>query len=766
MSHPHEPASEAPGSAFAENGSVNPASGSDSASDTLNASFVGDAAHGSDYVRMRVSDLVQQSSNRSEFLKALASELATHFRTGIVAVQSADWNRPIMLVLDDDLGQRIQRPSILDLLESATPRPIACSIGIGNGISNGLGDEQTQSRGLRIELTPSPERACVLMIYPSDRIPPAPQQFSDLKRLDSYAHSTRELIQALPSLAKTNSKNGSAKVRKAFRGGAQKLPDVQRPTEPPTSTEPIPTPTRQLANVSDSLTDAAKLPNRALQSFHFDLDLNATCYRIANETRRVLGCGRVSVLTPRGRRFQVTAVSGVAVVDRRSNVVRALERLTQSAVVLSRPLVIPSIDPLPDPIQRPMDDYLDHSGAMSSILLPLSAVARPRNTDNPETDFDSALGLEPFRADREWVGVIVVEYFKGDCPDEVTSVMNSIAVEASLALTNAGEHHRVFGLRVWKTIGNGIAKLRSPLATAAVLLASVLLVAAMLIQVDHHVIATGRVEPTIRREVFAPVDGIVKTLHVADGQFVRQGDLLVTLENAELESQADALASEIQTASERLRSLAAIQLAETGRGLSGGSSSSVRGIMEQRQLTGELSNLRRQQVIVENELQKLSITAPMDGQIVAWQMDRQLRQRPVNRGNRLISIIDPAGPWSLNLNIPDDDAGPVIETNRAGDSTKVTFAVATLPSDTFAAELKSISTAARLDVNGNQIIDAEAMVIADPDPSGNHRNDFDRTLMRSGADVTAKIHCGKRTVLRSWFSDVIDFVYRNVLFYF
>ncbi len=43
---------------------------------------------------------------------------------------------------------------------------------------------------------------------------------------------------------------------------------------------------------------------------------------------------------------------------------------------------------------------------------------------------------------------------------------------------------------------------------------------------------------------------------------------------------------------------------------------------------------------------------------------------------------------------------------------------------------------------------------------------FDPSDMRVGADVTAKIACGKRSVLRSWFSDVFDFAHRNVLFYF
>jgi multidrug efflux pump subunit AcrA (membrane-fusion protein) len=344
--------------------------------------------------------------------------------------------------------------------------------------------------------------------------------------------------------------------------------------------------------------------------------------------------------------------------------------------------------------------------------------------------------------------------------------METIAAEASLALSNASQHHQVAGLRTSKVLGKPFAKLRSTVATAAAILIGVLIVAASLIQVDHYVVATGRLEPTLRREVFAPIDGLVESLHVVDGQKVQPGDLLFTLENADLESQADALASEIQTATQRLRSLATIQLTESGHGGGIGTPASIRGVMEQRQLTSELANLRRQQSIVQKQLEKLSITAPIQGQVVAWQLDRQLRGRPVDRGDRLVSITDPCGSWSLNLNIRDDKAGPVLATSQQGESRLVSFAIATLPSNTFQAELQSVSTATRSDASGKQVLDAIATVVLDPSVSASSADRFDPSIMQSGADVTAKIRCGRQSILHRWFGGFFDFVYRNVLFYF
>ena len=273
----------------------------------------------------------------------------------------------------------------------------------------------------------------------------------------------------------------------------------------------------------------------------------------------------------------------------------------------------------------------------------------------------------------------------------------------------------------------------------------------MLIQVEHHVIATGKMEPANRREVFAPLDGVVKTLHVTDGQLVRAGDPILRLENADLESQAETLAGKIQTSTQRLSSLAGMRLQE-----SGDVEASGRLAMEQRQLESELANLRTQLTILEAQQAQLTVTSPIDGKVVAWQLDRRLSNRPITRGNLLISVVDPSGPWTLDLDIPDHDAGPVLEASREDGSLPIEFAVATEPEKSFTAELQSIATAARLNAGGMHIIDADATVTGDSVPSN----------LRSGADVTAKIACGRRSVLRSWFSDVFDFVHRNVLFYF
>ncbi len=294
-------------------------------------------ASSSAIIHGRVVDIANQSRDRSEFLKLLGTELRANFGVAIVAIQSSHWSSPIMLVADELLSQQIERDAVRQLLATATAMPVACDVPIHHSTQ---GDS---TRGLRVELIGIPERASVLLIYANRQCPSAVGQIADLKQLAMYAKSSHTVAQQLPIRDQTD------------------LPPCETG-----STQPA---------ISKGLQN-----RNSLNLFHLDLDLNATSYRIANESRRLLGCDRTTLLVASSGRYRVKAVSGVSVVDRRSNSVRAIERLTKMALVMSRPLVLPSEEPLPPQIQEPLDEYLDESGVMTAVILPLHA---PTTTRRP-----------------------------------------------------------------------------------------------------------------------------------------------------------------------------------------------------------------------------------------------------------------------------------------------------------------------------------------------------------------------------------------------
>ncbi len=663
----------------------------------------------------RVVDLANQSSDRTEFLQRMAADLRAEFRVAIIAVQASHWSSPMMLVADDAMKNQFDRDAIHGLLASSTPMPIACDI------PNHDSSVTETARGIRIELTAAPERAAVLLVYPNQQSPAAGTQITDLRHLSMYADSVRIVAPQVPI-------------------GNDRDPFAEA------------------AGLSHPAASEIQADRRSLRLFHLDLDLHATSYRIANESRRLLGCDRTTVLVHKSGRLRVNAVSGISVVDTRSNSVRAIERLAQAAVVMSQPLCLPCDEPLAPQIQDPLDEYLDESGVMSAIVLPLHA---PDPQD--EAEGIEASVIDPFAGDGEIIGVVVLEYFSGQSPDSVGPAITTVASEAMLSLRNSLEHRQVFGLSLWKSVGRLVHSQRMPLVVSALLLGIGLLLAMMFCKVDHYVIATGSIEPTTRREVFATIDGIVKKLHVEDGQLVKAGDVLLELENPELEKHAESLAGEIQTASKRLSSIQAVRLSQ---GVDPSQSSRL--ALEERQLQSELANLRAQQDILRTQQAELLVTSPIDGTVIGWQLRRRLADRPVSRGNLLVSVANHQGPWSLRLRVPDRHAGPVLASAKRNPRLPVQFAVATLPEASFSATLESVSTAARLDSQSEHVIDATAMVNVEDTALGEQRGigQFSAGDVRVGADVTAKIACDERSVLRSWFSDVFDFAHRNILFYF
>ena len=131
----------------------------------------------------RVVDIANQSQDRTDFLKLLAADVRASFDVAIVAIQASHWANPLMLVTDDLLCEQIQRDSVRDLLLSSTRMPIACDIPVQNS------PDKDNARGLRVELTSTPERAAVLLLYANNDRPSPTAQISDLRPV-SYTHLT------------------------------------------------------------------------------------------------------------------------------------------------------------------------------------------------------------------------------------------------------------------------------------------------------------------------------------------------------------------------------------------------------------------------------------------------------------------------------------------------------------------------------------------------------------------------------------------------
>lgn len=668
-----------------------------------------------------IAVMAQKSNSQTDFLQTLAEDLSNQFSAEIVSIIHPEWETPMMLVKRQQTAQRLDGRFVSDLLLSSTASPTACDIPLLHESSS----DQEKTRGLHVQLLEDSEpssasgASAVLVVYGPDSVPDTLSQIQDLKRLGHYASLSRNAMVDL----------------------------VPKSSSPATQD-------------SASADDHSAGYHRSLRDFHRNLDLSGTALRIANESRRLLAADRVTVLLARRNRFKVEAVSGVAVVDRRANSVKVAEAFAEKVVVLGRPLSLPGEEPLPPQIQEPLDVYLDETDVAEVEVLPLYHLA-DSDEQSDEVSVTGQLHTNDQSADQDPFAVLLIESFSGEGNRAITPAMHVVSDEATLALANSLEHQRIFGLRFLKTMGDLFGGRNLPYTFVATLAAASLLIASLVIEIDHKIIASGVAEPAGQQNVFARIDGIVKEILVADGQTVDAGDPLLRLENADLESTAESLSGEIQTTTKRLDSVRALLL-DPGTD----PKQSGRMIIEQRQLESELENHQAQLSLVREQQDELLIRAPIAGVIAGWQLERKLADRPVSRGNHLMTVVDREGPWQLRLEVPDEDTAEVIENFQREGALDIEFAAASNPRSTYEAKLKSISTAARKTPAGANVMDAIAPISIDREMLRELSADaFGGKDARSGVETTAKISCGRRTVLSSWFGDVADFFNRNVMFY-
>ena len=682
----------------------------------------------------QVTAIAARSSTQADFLKRLAGALLAELQAAVVVIAHPNWERPMVLTADQDTAQafadRLEMDSISQRLSHATTLASACDIQLKSPATSPAPPEN-RTRGLHIQLMPQALSYSLLAVYGNHTIPEAAVQIRDLKRLAQYAACSRAALGSLPDKANADSISSATPTAAPPHSSARGWP-----------------------------TDRG----RSLRCFHNDLDPTGTAYRIANETRRLLAADRVTVLLARRNRLQVEAVSGVAVVDRRANSVAATEAFVRRVIVLGRPITLPSQESLPPQIADPLMRYLDENDVASVTAIPLY---RPADWQTQESNrFDTSISTASIytddqATDAQPIAVLLLESFADNRTAGVNSATQAIAAEAAVALANSIEHRRIFGLPLLKTLGDWFGGRKLPFSLIGSIAAIGLIAASLIIQVDHKIIATGYAEPSIQQNVFARTDGIVKEILVHDGQSISAGDLLLRLENADLETSAETLAGKIQTTSRRLAAIASTLLDPATD-----PKQATRMAIEQRQLSSELASLQGRLTLVRQQLSELEIRSPIDGVIAGWQLQRKLSNRPVGRGNHLLTVVRDDGPWQLRLEIADQDLAEIATARARDGKLAVQFAAASHPEATFTATLDDVATAARRNRQGVNVVDATASItLSDLNREQPGLKPIALSDARTGVEATAKITCGRRNLLGSWFGDVADFFHRNVLFY-
>jgi hypothetical protein len=612
---------------------------------------------------------------------------------------------------------------------------------------------------------------------------------------------------------------------------------------------------RRLRSLGDQQALWSKL-QEFTRTVHTSLDLRQTAYSIANEGRRLIECDRLSVAVRRGRGCTIEAVSGQDVFEKRSNTIRLLTKLAEMAATTREPIWYTgdTRDMAPQ-VEEVIQQYVDQSQSKAVGVLPL---LRPRAAeDDQEAEQERPQEAEPV------VGVLLLERIEDSrVPGGMLERIDFVSAHGGSALANAWEHENLFLMPVWKALGKArwIVRARTLPKTLLVLAAAVALLGVLLFwPADFEMEAAGRLEPVVRRNIFAGLDGRVEEVFVDHGEQVyhhavlgaegtavprplwawfqddpedevRELSLLVLAEErcsltqggvkpgdtvrarlpngkaaaaewTELpirqvvdekrlrleDGPAGPLEGPVEIQIWRISPLARLRSTEleidvasvTGRQttvreqmhsirrllLEGGELS----VEQQNRLSGqlaeldeELQSLDRKLSLYKRKQQELLVTAPADGVVMTWELRDRLIGRPVRRGQFLMQVADPEGPWQLELRMPENEVGYVRESQQQlGQQLQVTYILATDPATERTGRVIEVHRAAEVrGEEGNTVLmkvklDDDLGAAGDPQPSA---------YRHAGAELRARVHCGRRSLGFVLFHDLIAFIRSRILF--
>jgi hypothetical protein len=519
---------------------------------------------------------------------------------------------------------------------------------------------------------------------------------------------------------------------------------------------------RRQLRMLDAQGTALSQVDRFARTVHESLDPVATAFVLANESRRIIGCDRVSVLVKKGRQLRLEAVSGQESIERRATAVKAIESLARAVARAGDPLWHPTAGrELPPQIEEELENYIDESHATALAILPLE---RPRPAPVVKPGGVDAVAVARAEAAPKTkpdpVGVLVVEWFQSSNFDGGKRARVEVVAEhGRVAIANSVSHTTLplYGLISLLSKSKALTSARNmPKTVLASLIGVAVIAALVLVPADLRLEGSGTLEPVHRRDVFARIDGVVEQLteQARHGAAVKEGDLLATLRNTDLEvAITDVLGRKASSEEELVstqRALADSTLSTADRTRLSGRSA---------QLRREIESLDTQYKLLLSKRENLEVRSPIDGVVVTWQVRDRLLLRPVEKGQALLSVADKSREWELEIHMPDDRLGHV---NRAyqesvakGESLGVDYVLATDPGTRHYGTVRDIHEQA--EVRGEEGNTVLVRITIDP-------SRHDKEELGAGATVTAMINCGSRSLGYVWFHDLIAFVQSQILF--
>ncbi len=470
------------------------------------------------------------------------------------------------------------------------------------------------------------------------------------------------------------------------------------------------------------------------------LDLKKTARAIAEEGRGMIASDQLAVVQRKFTFAHVLAIGGAPVVDPRSPLVKALSEVCTQVALWGDPLVYSGgrDESLPPTVLASLDRYLRLSPSRVLVVYPLTI--KPSTTKTP-AQF-----------------LLVAERFDGEAtPGPILRGLDRIATPARNALTNAWKYSRIPLIDAVATMVDSIQGAGWTRISLLVFVISLLASFLFAYPANLRVEAQGQLLPRERQFVFAPFLGKIVEMKARAGEDVAKGQEVLFVEDLETQLKLEQLGIQIRSAESQLTVLNdQIQKARTEEERNSLTRERIKQQYDLERAAAERGILER----TSRTPQRTPLRAPLSGKVVTFDTREALLGKTVKAGDALLRIAQPAGPWELEMWVPEADVGQLrfgLQSHSTG-AVDVDFFLTSHSSQVYHAKLVKEDLGWETQVrDGKVVLPIRVKVI---DPALLPRLDS----VPVGVEIRAKIHCGQRSLGYVWFRDLIEAYYQRLLF--
>lgn len=472
--------------------------------------------------------------------------------------------------------------------------------------------------------------------------------------------------------------------RAAIESLIEQLPKLDQLLNPPTKT-------RLAVEMPTELIMHSLATGLAERSF------DAAITSITTDLQMRFRCERVSFASWKDSMAQIEKVSGTAEIKKQQKIFRELENAMNEAADQMTLICYPPTETTKHRIAIEHKDYAISGQKCAIASLPLVAE-------------EEIFGLLSFERDKNHPftnsELIAIEHLSA-----FLAPLLRLKKDAS-----ASWYRRAFQACKSDTAGQN-GKRNTLIATAVVTI--VLIVFGSFFQVAFEITATAKIEGAVQRAITAPTNGYIDKVFVRPGDTVKEGDLLATLDDDDLQLERRRLESEIS----QYQSDYSAAMAKRDRA-------------KMAVASAHMSESQAKLDLVLHQLSRLELRATLPGLVIDGDLTQALGS-PVDKGQVLLTLA-PEDDFRLNLGISENDIR-YVETGHVGK-----LVLSSNPGKKLSFEITRITPMASI-VDNQNVFKAEAQLL-----------DQHKINLRPGLEGYAKIDAGSRGLLWVWARELRD----------